>query len=270
VSVSFPREALDGQWPEIGLLIVPAPLTSTSSSLHHLRTSFWRGATDHYARGGSLWLSVSADAALPEMAALAGCHLVDRVPAGRPGVLRFVVRWGPFSAGDELRLPDGDGSLATRWARLAVDDARIVAVDADGEPGLVVARRGSGLVATCAAPVELLLAAAPDRHGPGDASWGLYAGLVELGGIRELARVDHPDVTTGTLQGPGGGSVALTNHGSADLRVALRLPGDAVVARVFEPGGRRVLSAGAAGPDVAVEVELPGHGAALVGWRQAR
>ena len=270
VSVSFPRETLDDRWPEIGLLIVPAPLTSTSSSLEHLRTSFWRGATDHYARGRCLWLSVSADAALPEMAALAGCHLVDRVPADRPGVLRFVQRWGPFAAGDELRLPDGDGSLATRWARLAVDDARVVAVDAAGEPGLVVAGRGSGLVATCAGPLELLLATAPDRHGPGDASWGLYAGLVELGGIRELARVEHPDVTTGTLRGSGGGSVALTNHGPTDLEVVIRVPGDATAARVFEPGGGRALVAEAAGSDIAVELELPGYGAALLGWRRPR
>ena len=141
------------------------------------------------ARGGGLWLSVSADAALPEMAALAGCHLVDRVPAGRPGVLRFVDRWGTFSAGDELRLPDGDGSLATRWARLAVDDARIVAVDADGEPGLVVARRGSGLVATCAAPVELLAGggsgpAWPGRRDAGACTrvWSSSAGSASLPG----------------------------------------------------------------------------------------
>ena len=61
VSVSFPRERLDDRWPDVHLLIVPAPLTSTSSSLVHLRTSFWRGAADHFARGGGLWLSVSAE-----------------------------------------------------------------------------------------------------------------------------------------------------------------------------------------------------------------
>ncbi len=268
VSVSFPRERLDDRWPDVRLLIVPAPLTSTSSSLVHLRTSFWRGAADHFARGGGLWLSVSADSALPEMTALAGCRLADRVPADRPGVLRFVRGWGPFVADDELRLPEGDGSLALRWARLAVDDATVVAVDADGEPGLVVAERGSGHVATCAAPVELLLAAAPERHGPGDPSWGLYAGLAELAGVREVARVDHPDVTAGVLGGPVGGSLALTNHGPTDQRVVVRLPGDASAIRAFEPTGARELRSEGAGADLGVELELPAYGATLVGWRR--
>jgi hypothetical protein len=270
VSVCFPRESLDDRWPDVRLLIVPAPLTSTSSTLHHLRTSFWRGAADHFARGGSLWLSVSADSALPEMAGLAGCHLADRVPADRPGILRFVRGWGPFSTGDELRLPAGDGSLATRWARLAIDDSEVVAVDADDEPGLVLARRGSGFVATCAAPLELLLAAAPDGHGPGDASWGLYAGLIELAGVWQAARADHPDVTTGVLGGPGGGSIALTNHGPADVQVVVHLPGDAAAVRSFEPNGARSLAAEPAGTNVAVELELPAYGAAFVGWRQRR
>src|SRR5262249_17238803 len=108
VSIAFERERLDDAWPEMPLLIVPAPLTSTSSSLLHVRTGFWRGAPAHLAAGRALWLSVSGDSALPGMAAVAGCHLADRVPAGRPGVLRFARPWGPFEAGEELVLPDGD------------------------------------------------------------------------------------------------------------------------------------------------------------------
>jgi hypothetical protein len=85
VSVGFERERLDDRWPDAPLVIVPSPLTSTSSSLLHVRTSFWRGAAAHAAAGRAAWLSVSGDAALPGMAELAGCHLADRVPGGRPG-----------------------------------------------------------------------------------------------------------------------------------------------------------------------------------------
>ena len=270
VAVGFPRERLDDAWPDTRLLIVPAPLTTTSSTLHHLRTSFWRGAADHFAGGGSLWLSVSADAALPEMAELAGCHLADRVPADRPGVLRFVRSWGPFAPGDELGLPDGDGTLATRWARLAVDDGEVVAVDPDGGPGLVLAARGSGVVATCAAPVELLLANAPEAHGPGNRSPGLYAGLISRSAVREPAGVDHPDVTTGTLAGPAGGALVATNHGASDLRITLRLPAEATTTRTFDGRGAHPLATEAAGAELAAEVELPAHGAILVGWRRPR
>ena len=110
--------ALDDRWPETSLVAAPAPLTSTSSSLHHLRTSFWRGAADHFARGGGLWLSVSADAALP------GDGRAGRLPSRRPGA-GGPARSVSGSSGRGARsppamscvLPDGDGSLATRWAR---------------------------------------------------------------------------------------------------------------------------------------------------------
>ena len=267
LSVAFERESLDDRWPEIPLLLAPAPLTSTTSSLSHVRTSFWQGAPEHFARGGALWLSMAADAALPEMTVLAGCHLADRAPADRPGVLRFVRPWGPFADGEELVLPDGDGSLATRWARLAVDDAEVVALDADGGPGLTVARRGSGLAVTCAAPVELLLAARPNAHGPLDRSWGLYAGILAESGIREPARVDHPDVTCGTLRGRLGGLTTITNHGPMDLRVTLHLPGGASGIRRFGPGGVEALGTrGDADGAATVELDLAAHGFALVGW----
>ncbi len=266
-SAGFARESLDDVWPVVPLVIVPAPLTSTTSSLLHVRTSFWHGAEAHFGRGGSLWLSMAADAALPEMGPLAGCHLADRAPANRPGTLRFVRPWGPFAAGDELTLPDGDGSLATRWARLAIDDGEIVALDADGGPGLVVARRGSGLVVTCAAPVELLLAARPDAHDALDRSWGLYAGLLAEAGIREPASVDHPEVTCGTLRGPSGGLAVLTNHGDAGLRVTLRLPDDAAAVRRFRSTGIELLEPNRApAGDITVALELPPRGFAIVGW----
>ncbi len=149
VSVTFPRERLDDTWPEVPIVLLPAPLATSASTLHHVRTSFWRGAADHFARGGALWLSCSADAAVPEMDALAGCHLVDRAAIGRPPVLRFVRRWGPFEAGDDLVLAPPDADLATRGAILAAADAEVVAVDTDGHPALLVARRRSGVVVTC-------------------------------------------------------------------------------------------------------------------------
>jgi hypothetical protein len=264
LSVAFPRERLDDAWPDAALLLLPAPLASTSSTLHHVRTSFWRGAADFFAGGGALWLSCSADVAIPEMAELLGCRIVDRAPADGSAVLRFVRDWGPFARGDELQLPAGAATLQTRGVRLAAPEADVVAVDADGEPALVAIRRGRGWAVTCAFPVELLLAGVPDAHGPGDRSWGLYAGLAALAGVAEPASVGHPDVTTGMLRGPAGGLVAVTNHGPADLRVGLRLPEGAHDVRAFGPAGPKALRIG----DGAVDLDLPAHGATLVGWHR--
>ena len=127
---------------------------------------------------------------------------------------------------------------------------------------------GRGVVATCAAPVELLLGAAPGRHGPGDRSPGLYAGLIDRAGVREAAGVDHPDVTTGSLSGPAGGMVVVTCHGPSDGKIAVRLPAEATAIRTFDRRGAQPLAAERAGADLAVEVDLPAHGATVIGWRR--
>jgi len=46
-SLAFEREQLDHAWPDAPIVVVPAPLTSTSSSLLHVRTGFWGRAADH-------------------------------------------------------------------------------------------------------------------------------------------------------------------------------------------------------------------------------
>ena len=245
VAVSFPRERVDGVWPETELVLLPAPLTSTTSSLLHVRTSWWEGAGAHLDRGGVLYLSCSAETAIPEMDALAGCRIADRAPATDPPILRFVTPWGPFPAGDALPLPAWDGELHTRGVRLRHTDAETIAVDADGEPALVVARRGAGAVVTCAYPIELLLATVPDAHRPADRTWGLYDGLAKLAGLRQVT--GHPDVTAGELRGPGGTVTVLTNHGSVPVSVVATLP-DGEQARVeVEPFGFALLERRAGG-----------------------
>ncbi len=227
LTVAFPRERLDDVWPDVPIVMLPAPLASTTISLWHVRTSFWAGARAFFGRGGVLYISCSADAAIPEMDELAGCRLADRAPIGRAPVLRFVQPWGPLRVGDELRLPHAGATLAARGVRLRASDAEIVAVDADDEPALVVARRGSGAAVVCAYPVETLLASEPDAHGPDDRSWALYAGLGRLAAAVEGASCDHPDVTLGELRGPAGGIVTLTNHSDRQVTTFVRLPGAA-------------------------------------------
>lgn len=260
LEISFARERLDETWPDVRLLILPAPLASTTISLWHVRTSYWSGAPRFFSRGGTLYLSCSADVAIPEMNELAGCRLADRAPTVRPPVLRFVERWGPFQRGDEWILPGGAGTLDTRGVRLTLAGARPVAVDAEGAPALVVAPRGNGHAVTCAFPVESLLAGVPDAHAPSDRSWGIYAGLAELSGARGPVVADSPEVTAGTLLGPRGGLAALTNHGPASLQVELRIP-SRTTTLVGATGTRPLLSSGDR-----TEVTLDSYGSAIVRW----
>ncbi len=262
LGVSFPRERLDGAWPDARLVLLPAPLASSAGSLH-LRTSFWDGAAAHLGAGGAAWISCSADVAIPGMAALLGARLTDRAPGGASPVLRFVEQWGPFRTGETLELPSGDGSLAQRSVTLAPAAAsRVIALDGQGDPALVAARRGSGLVAVCSHPVELLVAGQADAHGPPDRTWGLYAGLAAAAGIAERAFTDDPDVTAGVLGGPDGGMVTLTNHAAAASRTTLRLPGEARAARVVSSAGREPLAL----EDGRAELRLDGFGATVIEW----
>jgi beta-galactosidase len=267
LAAAFPRERLDGTWPQAPVVALPAPLASTSNTLLHVRTSFWSGARPFLAGGGVLYVSCSADVAIPGMDLLAGCRIADRAAADRPAVLRFVTRWGPFRRGDELELPGDDGTLATRGVRLALAGAEVVAVDAEGSPALAVAVRGPGRAVTCAYPIELLLASVPDAHGPGDRAWGLYAGIAELAsaGIADRPRGDHPDVTVGSLRGPRGGAAVLTNHGPTDARVTLRLPGGAHAPCLVGPGMQTPceLDGGQ------TQVVLESCGAAILAWEAA-
>jgi hypothetical protein len=263
IPISFPRERLDGAWPDAPLVLLPAPVASTSNTLHHLRTAVWSRAEEHLARGGTIYVSCSADVAVPEMERLLGARITDRAPAAMPAVLRFVAPWGPFVAGDELELPPGDGSLATRSATLrAAAGSEVVALDGNGDPALIVARRGSGHAVTLAHPLELLLARTADAHGTGDRTWGVYAGLAAVADAVPAASVDHPDVTTGVVTGPSGGLVTVTNHGPQPLRVPLRLPAGAHDATSVEPDGARPLDLDAG----SVPLDLPAYGAAVVAW----
>ncbi len=262
LSVSFPRERLDDAWPDAELVMLPAPLASTTITLWHVRTSYWRGADDHFARGGVLYVSCSGDVAIPEMDDVLGCRLVDRAPLGRPVVLRFLRPWGVFEADEEWVLPEGDGELASRGVRLRVSDAETVAVDADGNPALVLAKRHSGYAVTCAYPVETLLAAVPDAHGPRDLSWGLYDGVARLLGRPEAAGCGHPDVTIGELRGPAGGIVTATNHSRVEARTMVHVPGASTAERV-SPDARSSVDVG---PD-GIELELEPFGAAVFDWR---
>jgi hypothetical protein len=243
--------------------MLPAPLASTTITLWHVRTSFWRGARDFFGRGGVLYVSCSADVAIPEMDELAGCRLVDRAPVDRRPVLRFVRSWGPFASGDEFALPDDGGELASRGVRLDASDADTVAVDVDGRPALVVASRGSGAAVTCAYPMETLLAATPDAHRAGDRTWGIYAGLLDLLGSIDEARCEHPDVTVGELRGPAGGLITATNHSETGLTASLRLPESVRTAQWVRADARTATEL----VDGAIELDLDPFGAAVIDWR---
>ncbi len=258
MTTAFPRESTDGAWPDAPVMLLPAPLATTTNSLLHVRTSYWGGADAFFASGGVLYLSCSAEVAIPQMTELAGCRISDRAPVAA-ATMRFTSRWGPFEPGEEIELPAPDPwDLHLRGVRLALHGATTLAVDGDGAPALVSFPRGLGHAVTCAYPVELLLAAQPDAHGPADRTWGLYRGLADLAGLRP--HIEDPDVVTGALRGSAGGLIAITNHATGARTIDLALPEGARAPRIVGPRGVDELDPGAPGLD------LPPAGGAVVAY----
>ena len=265
IAAAFPRESLGGEWPAAGLLLLPAPLTTTTCSLWHVRTSFWRRAPCLPRRRRHGLPLVLRRQRHPRDAGSG--RVPDRRPRTRarrvrPALRRALgrVRAGrrAGAAGGARRHLGGDlEGLLTRGVRLECSDARVIATLPDGEPALVVADRGAGHVVTCALPVELLLAREPDAHGPDDASWRLYAGLADLRRARR-AGARHPDLTCGELRGTHGGTLVVTNHSGAAVHAPLHLPDGAHGAALVGPDGPAPLAGDA--------LELGPWGAAVITW----
>jgi hypothetical protein len=153
----LPPRDLDDAPPDAALLL-PAPLTTSTNSLWHVRTGLWDRLPELTARGGVVYLSCSAETAIPELARLAGVRILDRAPVTEPTVLKFVEPWGAAGPGDVIRIPAGGADPHLRGVLLEPLDARVVAVDGAGRPALTCVDRGTGAVVVCGYPIELLLA----------------------------------------------------------------------------------------------------------------
>ena len=240
LAASFPRERLDGASPNARLVLLPAPSAGTSGSLH-LRTTFWDGAAAHLARGGSAWVSCSADVAIPEMAVHLGARIVDRAPA-----------WprrscGSSSAGARSR-------RATRWSsagRRLAGAAERHAGRRRGQPGRRGGRRGRPGACRRAARGRVCGRLRPPRRAaPRRPARRARAGGRELGALRRASRPRRKPrnqrrqpIRTSLQRPPGraGGRAPRADEPRARSHPMRRsrLPGDAAAVRRFGADGVR-------------------------------
>lgn len=219
------RYRIGGSWPNSRLVLVPAPLTTTSNSLVHLRTNTLSGARDLHERGGTLYLSCCAETAIPELRKLAGVEITDRAPVGSSVVgFNMIADFGALSPGDRIAFTGVSPEPNHRGVLIDTDGAEVLAVDDAGNAVLTRARFGEGQTILSTYPVELLLATQPDAHGVRDQSWKLYAALAQNADALAPARVDHPDVGSHLLTGPTGGILIAVNHCPVKVSAPLVLP----------------------------------------------
>ena len=220
LGVAMPREY--AHWRQHPLLLTPSPLTSTEINLVHVHTTFWQDVRQYVAEGGSLYASLCADAAIPNMEALFGARLVDHAPPADEVRITFITDFGDIPAGRTLSYRANPANLRHWPALLDAGSAQVVAVDAAGRPALAAQAMGRGKTLLSAYPLEHYLAVTPAAFDGEENTHLLYRALRQWAGVQPLFVSDTPAVEVGALTGEGRAYVIMVNHSANAQKVTVR------------------------------------------------
>lgn len=237
MKVSFPREYT--AWQEVPLLLLPSPLTSTERNFVHVHTLFWETVRVYVRGGGTLYASLCADAAIPEMADLFGARLADHAPVEQ-AQLRFIAPFGDLQPGTTLNF---QGSSDHRYwpATLEVQGGQVIAIDQQERPALVANIYSKGKTLLCAYPLESSLAVRSGVFEGEETTWQLYRALRQWAGITPLFETDQPSVEVAALVGQQRGYAVLASHSPQTLLVRVNTGLALSSARQITPQGARSL-----------------------------
>jgi len=218
LKADFPREYDD--WQKRPLVLMPAPLTSTDSFLVHVHSDFWEKAKQYISNGGSLYASVAADAAIPEMESLFGARMVDANPKDDI-TLKIVAPFGDLKVGETFHYSVPSAAPRSWGAILEVKGGTVIAVDQDNRPALVANTLGAGKTLLSAYPLENYLANTPAAFDKVETTYRIYQGFREWSGLKPLFHSDQPSIEVCALSGGAHGYVVVTNHGSVPQSVTI-------------------------------------------------
>ena len=257
--VTFPREY--SSWQDIPMLILPAPLTSTSDNLVHVHTMFWEAIKRYIHAGGSLYASVCADVAIPEMDELFGARLADHTPANEV-VLKVVSSIGDLTPGESFKF-QANGDLKHWAATLEIKGGEVIAVDQDGKPALIAHQFGKGKTLLCAYPIESYLAVKPAAFEGQENTYRIYQSFRKWVGAEALFSTDQPAVEVGALAGSSRGYAIFANHGMQACDVNVTCTQSLKEIRQVTPSGMHELNLIRNG----WRMNLDGFSGAIVEWK---
>ena len=218
MKADFPREYDD--WQKRPLMLMPSPLTSTDNFLVHVHSDFWDKAKQYVTRGGALYASVAADAAIPEMESLFGARLVDANPKDEV-TLKVIAPFGDLKPGDTFHYSVPGASPRSWGAILTPKGGTVIAVDQDDRPALIANSVGSGKTLLSAYPLEHYLASVPAVFDKPEATHRIYQAFREWSGVKPMFHSDHPSVEISALSGKAGGYAVVTNHSASQENVTV-------------------------------------------------
>lgn len=261
IKADFPREY--DAWERHRLLLMPSPLTSTSSPfLCHVHSDFYERARHFVENGGVLYASVAADAAAPDMETLFGARLADASTASEI-TIKVVRAFGTLKPGDTFHFTAPNANARYWGSLLQVTTGQIVAVDQDGQPALVSNVLGKGKTLLCAYPLESYLALKPSAFENDVTLDALYGALQAWSGIVPEFRTDQPSVEITTLKKAESGYAVLVNHSARTMEVAITSTRTLRSLRLIGPDGPRALVPEGSG----WKMEIEPYDGAIVEWR---
>jgi endo-1,4-beta-mannosidase len=233
MQVGFPRELGGEHTP---MLLLPAPLTSTSDNLVHVHTDFWGWARKYVRGGGTLYASLCGDVAIPEMEDLFGARLADHAPVDEV-TLKVVAPMGDLQPGETFQFRADPGNPKNWAATLDIKAGQVIAIDQAGRPALVANQYGSGKTLLCTYPFESYLAQTPAAFEGEQNAYKIYQAFQQWANLGALFTTDNPMVEVSALTGEKRGYAIFANHGEpeADVKVTSRLPLKSV--RQITPSG---------------------------------
>ncbi len=96
-----------------------------------MHSDFWEKAKQYVSKGGALYASVAADAAIPEMESLFGARMVDANPKDEV-TLKIVTLFGSLKVGDTFHYSVPSATPRSWGANfLEVKGGTVIAVDQD-------------------------------------------------------------------------------------------------------------------------------------------
>ncbi|HZW81451.1 MAG TPA: beta-galactosidase [Candidatus Deferrimicrobiaceae bacterium] len=218
MKADFPREYDD--WQKRPMVLMPSPLTSTDRFLVHVHSDFWEKARQYVSKGGALYASVAADAAIPEMEAVFGARMVDGNPKDDV-TIKVVVPFGNLKPGDTFHYSVPNPGPRSWGSILEVKGGTVIAVDQDGRPALVANKIGSGHTLLSAYPIETYLANSPAVFDRPEASSRIYQAFRVWSGVTPRFYTDQPSVEALSLGGSSHSYVVVTNHSAATQTVTV-------------------------------------------------
>ena len=224
LKADFPREYAD--WEKRRMLFLPSPITSTSDPfLVHVHSDFYEKARKYVEKGGFLYASVASDGAIPEMTSLFGARIVDRAISSEV-TIKMVEPFGNLKPGDTFHYTVPSASIQSWGVLLEVSSGKVIAVDQDGHPALVINSIGAGKTLLSAYPIEHYLAGVPAAFDKPENTQHIYAAFRDWAGVTPTFRSDRPEVEVTSLTGDHRGYLAVVNHSEQpqDLTILSAIP----------------------------------------------